>query len=116
MGCHAGNSAMLSARGWSRSSRQRRCPVSEGWDPPAAATRTVEQLRNLDRGAHIHTAKTLGVLMAIAAVIGIAVAVVENLMFDDPSFNTALVSGAIAGIVVVLVLRPVDRHFRRDDR
>ncbi|MFO7777518.1 MAG: hypothetical protein R6V28_04115 [Nitriliruptoraceae bacterium] len=54
--------------------------------------------------------------MAIAAVIGIAVAVVENLMFDDPSFNTALVSGAIAGIVVVLVLRPVDRHFRRDDR
>lgn len=63
----------------------------------------------------MHTVKTLGALIGIAAAIGIVVAVVENLLFEDPSFNTALVSGAIAGIVIVLVMRPVERRFRHDD-
>ncbi|MFP4149560.1 MAG: hypothetical protein ACLFV0_08725 [Nitriliruptoraceae bacterium] len=64
----------------------------------------------------MQTAKTLGVLIAIAVAIGIVVAIAANLLFDGSPSSTALVAGAITGIVVVLVLRPVERHLHGDDR
>lgn len=62
------------------------------------------------------TVKTLSILAGIAIIIGIAVAIVTNLVAEDPSSTVvALVSGAIAGLVVALVMRPVERYFRSDD-
>ncbi len=61
-------------------------------------------------------AKTLGALVGIAVLIGVAVALVDNLLLDDTSFNAPLVGGAIAGLVVVAIMRPVARHFEHRDR
>ncbi|MFP4311950.1 MAG: hypothetical protein ACLFS9_08235 [Nitriliruptoraceae bacterium] len=69
-----------------------------------------------DEETAMQTAKTLGVLIGLAVAIGIVVAIAANLLFDDPSGNTALAAGAITGLVVVLVLRPIERHLHGDDR